>query len=90
MYALVNEDLSHLGGPMGTEYTTMGAPRYFHTLVEAKAAAQKHYHDWMECSTKVLTWVHEHNYDEKPTEGRLRTADLGWVMYHIEPVKAES
>jgi len=42
-YQLINEDLTNLGGPMGTEYTTERWRRNYKTLPEARAAAERDY-----------------------------------------------
>jgi len=42
VYVLSREDASHLGGPMGTEYTIpIGKPEVFKTIQEAYAAVKK-------------------------------------------------
>jgi hypothetical protein len=41
-YELHIEDASHLGGPMGTEYTTTISKKSYLTLTEAKQAALKY------------------------------------------------
>lgn len=40
VYELVKEDWTHLGGPMGSEYTTTIWNRIFTTLERAKEVAQ--------------------------------------------------
>ena len=74
LYRLVSENLTHLGGAMGTEYTTDNFCKYFKSLANAKAFAEKDY-------GKKLKWLKE--------KGRIRTEDLHHVMYHIYPVKTE-
>jgi hypothetical protein len=70
VYELIYEDLTHLGGPMGTEYTTEQSLGLFYgdnAIQKAKAAAQKNYHG-----------------DEKIIWSGFKTQDLGYVMYHIK------
>lgn len=67
-YELVNEDLTNLGGPMGTEYTVTRWRRYFDSAKKAKAAAVKDHE-------AAIEW-HKmgHGY---------RSNDLGHTMYYI-------
>lgn len=41
LWKVLKEDLTHLGGPMGTEYTTTIWEKYFATRPEAMAAIEK-------------------------------------------------
>jgi hypothetical protein len=41
LWMVTKEDLSHLGGPMGSEYTTTIWEKYFATEKEARAAIEK-------------------------------------------------
>lgn len=75
-YRLVNEDLTHLGGPMGTEYTEDRWSKNYATVEQAKQAAEKDY-------DSPIEWVKERN-------GGWRSPDLGYVMYRIEPITLES
>lgn len=76
MWTLTIEDLTHLGGPMGTEYTT-STDRHFASSESAKAAAVKHYNG----SDGPLKW-------RKHRKG-WTSGDLGYVMYTIQPMKIE-
>jgi hypothetical protein len=87
VYVLISENLTGLGGPMGTEETWENWRRHFKRIESAKAAAQK---DWEKSSAKAqgdpgipktLTWI-------KDGSG-LRTEDLHWVMYHIRKIRVE-
>ena len=74
VYELISEDLSHLGGPMGTEYTTESSLGLFSGedgLEKAKKAAEKHYGGKIKWSK------------DKYPEGSLCSGDLRYVMYHI-------
>jgi hypothetical protein len=88
MYVLVSENLTELGGAMGTERTYENWRRHFKQLDSAKTAAQK---DWDKQATgKVLA---EHGLSKELDwikEGSgCRTADLHWVMYHIKKLRVE-
>jgi hypothetical protein len=65
---LVSENLSHLGGPMGTEYTTTNYSKPFKSIEKAKKFAEKEYGN-------ELKWL--------ATDKGLRSEDLGYVMYYI-------
>jgi len=65
---LVSENLTHLGGRMGTEYTTTNYSKPFKSIQKAKEFAEKEYGN-------ELKWV--------VTDKGLRTEDLGYVMYYI-------
>jgi len=63
VYEAVAEDLSHLGGPMGTEYTTRKSLGLFEHWKDAKAACEKHYKGPLEFKrnrTEDLGWVMYH------------------------------
>lgn len=74
MYELESENLTHLGGLMGTEYTFPNWRKFFSTPELAKAAAEKDY-------GKPLKWL--------KTKKGWRTEDLRYVMYHIRKVEVE-
>lgn len=76
-YRLVSENLTHLGGPMGTEYTTTNWTKYFSSFDKAKTYARKDYK-----GDKDWNWLKE--------KIGVRSPDLGYVMYHISPVKVEN
>lgn len=78
VYELIAEDLTHLGGPMGTEYTTDTSLGIFsgdNAIEKARAMAQKHYGN----KTKDLGWTK--NVSRK--DDVLRSDGLLYVMYHI-------
>ena len=88
MYVLISENLTGLGGPMGTEETWENWRRHFKRPESAKEAAQK---DWeKQTSGKVLA---EHHLPKELVwikEGSgFRTEDLHWVMYHIRKIRVE-
>jgi hypothetical protein len=81
MYKLTSENLSNLGGPMGSEYTTTNWEKYFKTIPAAKAYAEKDYSK-SEKRSKI-------KWTRGDVRGSLTSGDLSWVMYDIEPVKCE-
>jgi len=80
MYELRSENLTHLGGPMGSEYTTTNWRKFFKSLDGAKECAEKDYADHK--GSVPLKWT-------KNDKGKLSTGDLGYVMYHIKEIKTE-
>jgi hypothetical protein len=74
MFQLVSEDLTHLGGSMGTEYTTENYTKHFSTDDKAKKHAEKEYGSeikWERKKEKKVSWC---------------SGDLGYVMYHIKEI----
>jgi len=80
VYELIYEDLTHLGGPMGTEYTTEHSMGLYHDIDEAKRVAESDYEHEIE-------WLRYDYEDENDTEEDMgytfRSPDLGYVMYYI-------
>ena len=81
IYELRSENLTHLGGPMGTEYTYDNWRKHFDNLKKAKDYAQKDYDKNRPDENKKLEW--------QKTKTGIRTDDLYFVMYHIDRVKVE-
>lgn len=81
LYELIAEDLTHLGGPMGSEYTTRESLGLFGNPDLAKLVAEEHYH-----GRDKIKWE---SRDDKPHRYSwyeadvYRTQDLGYVQYHI-------
>ena len=73
LYSLTSEDLSHLGGYMGTEYVTTNSIKYFTTVDLAKAYALKDYRK----TDKNLNIKWRGNF----------SGDLLWVSYNIKKIK---
>lgn len=69
-FILEIEDLTNLGGPMGTEYTT-SEYKYFNNQDNAKRYAEKHY----DSGKTRIEWSRRDNY--------ITSGDLGSVMYTI-------
>jgi len=79
VFQLESENLSHLGGSMGTEYTTTNWTKPFGSLADAKAYAEKDYvrqTGKKNAADRPLVWVREHSR-------YVRTEDMGFVMYHV-------
>lgn len=79
IFKLVSENMTHLGGPMGTEYTYPNWTRYFSSVEKAKAYALKDYRKETANKKANLMWL-------KDGKG-VRTEDLSFVMYLIHPVE---
>jgi len=79
LYALRSENLTGLGGPMGTETTWTNWTRYFFVALNAKLAASK---DLINSGRKErILW--------SPTKEGWRSQDLRNVMYHVTLIVAE-
>ena len=72
MYQIISENLTNLGGPMGSEYTTNNWIKHAKSLKKAKKFCEK------DCGEKIK-WI--------KTKKGLRSPDLGYVMYHIKEIK---
>lgn len=77
IYQLKSENLSGLGGPMGTEHTTINWVKPFDSLESAKAYAENDY-----SGNEIVSW-------KKSGKG-WSSQDLSYVMYYIEEVKLGS
>lgn len=76
VYQLTSENLTGLGGPMGSERTWDNWSRPYRDLASAKEAAEKDYNK--QCSGKPeekIVWTREN--------GEWHTQDLRFVMYNI-------
>lgn len=83
MYELESENLTGLGGPMGTERTWTNWRKFFSTVEAAKEFAEKDY-------KRPINW----SASKGPTCNGIPidlacSGDLGFVMYHIRCVKVE-
>lgn len=81
MYVLIRENLTHLGGPMGTEYTYADWRKYFTTIEKAKRYAVKDSAAFTKATGEALRW-------RKERRGAC-SQDCGSHMYFIRPVKVE-
>jgi hypothetical protein len=78
-FELRSENLTNLGGPMGSEYTYDNWDKSFSTIEKAKAYAEKDYKK--ECNgepEKAIKW--------SGGKKNCHTQDLRFVMYHIRCV----
>lgn len=71
VFVLESEDLSRLGGPMGTERTTVNFMRIFKSPASAMAYAQKDY------GKRSIRWK------KHPKRQEWSSGDLLHVMYTI-------
>lgn len=74
MFELESENLTGLGGMMGTEHTWTNFRKFYSSAELAKEAAEKDLGEKIE-------WF--------KTKNGFRSGDLGHVMYHIKEVKVE-
>lgn len=74
VYEALKEDLSHLGGPMGTEYTTTESMGIFGSLDRALNTCEKDF-------GKPIKWRKTHKGQSSP--------DLGYCMYHVKERKVK-
>jgi hypothetical protein len=74
MYELVSENLTGLGGPMGTEHVSINFRKHFMLIDKARKFAEEDY-------GKRIKW--------KSYGKELRSPDLGYVLYRIKPIKIE-
>ena len=83
MFELESENLTQLGGRMGTETTSTNFRRFYNSIALAKKAAEKDY-------GQPITWDRKKGptCNLKPIDLTC-SGDLGHVMYHIKKVKVE-
>ena len=79
IFKLVSTDMTHLGGPMGSEYTTTNFVKYFSSVDNAKKHAEK---DFGDQRTEPIEW-------KKKNKSGFTSGDLRYVMYDIESVVLE-
>jgi hypothetical protein len=65
---------------MGTERTSTNFRRYFYNVDNAKRYAEDDYEQ--KRPGEKFAWKQEEN-------GRIRSPDLGFVMYHVIPITME-
>lgn len=75
VFQLTSENLSNLGGPMGTERTYINWTRHFTNKRSAIAAAEKDYGG-------PINWIEADAF-------KTRSPDLGHVMYHVRLLTVE-
>lgn len=82
IFKLISENLTGLGGPMGTERTWNNWVKYFSDFEKAKLFAEKDYNkNKHERATNSIVWKKERD--------KTSSQDLGFVMYHISKIKVE-
>ena len=81
IFSLVSENLEHLGGSMGSEYTYPNYTKYFSSAEFAKEFAEKDYNKGNRGKRKEIKWSKK--------GGVISSGDLSYVMYLINPVKIE-
>lgn len=79
MFVLTAEDLTGLGGPMGTERTVTVLMEYFKSVDNAKQFALKHYQ--RNRPGETFKW--------EKRGSKWTSGDLMFVMYDIEPIKTK-
>lgn len=72
IYEVRSENLTGLGGPMGTERTWDNWRKFFDDIDLAKKFSEKDYKN-------KIKW--------KKYRGGLASEDLGHVMYYIQPIE---
>lgn len=75
LFELTSENLSNVGGPMGTDYTTTNFRKFYPSAEAAKSAAEKDY-------GRPIKWA-------KKGKHGWTSGDLNYVMYDIVPVRVE-
>lgn len=82
VYILSSENLTQLGGPMGTERTTINWTMVFSSAAAAKSYAQRDY-DSRRKKASPIRWHLDRDGDSWHSD------DLGFVMYHVKETKVE-
>ena len=92
LWQLIYEDLTHLGGPMGTEYTTESDWGFFTSVKAAKEKAEKYYSSRKGAiyHPEKIEWKQDSYYHNGKSCRETRSQDLGYVMFHIRKVKVEA
>lgn len=78
IWKLVGEDLTRLGGPMGTDRTETVVEEYFECLTDAQSFANAHYNRRKK-EKSTIKWERQN--------GGFTSGDLNWIMYDITPLK---
>jgi hypothetical protein len=86
IYMLESEDLTHLGGPMGSEYTTTNFRKYFSSVKKAKEYAEQDYKRNVNVTERhsEIEWK---KWNSKT--GYTNSGDLSFVMYTIARIEVE-
>lgn len=81
IYILESNDLSGLGGPMGSERITTNFVKYFYSIDNAKKYAEEDYFNY-HAGKETIKW-------KKARYGGITSGDLLYVEYHIWKIKIE-
>ena len=84
IYELEATDMTHCGGPMGSEYTESLWHKFFSSLQKAKDYAEKDYSKQASRKRKI-TWIFVRDRFSREYTSR----DLGFIMYDIRRVQIE-
>jgi hypothetical protein len=79
-YSLTAIDMTHLGGSMGTDFTTNLWTNHYSTVKQAKTVALKDYRKRRGFSNVNIEWT-SHDSEE------WYSGDLSFIAYEIKPVK---
>jgi len=80
VYKLSWIDLSGIGGPMGSESTSVKTTRYFTTQKQALLVANQMAFEWS--NVKHITWKEE-------SPGVLKSPDYGSFMIKVQRINVE-
>lgn len=84
MWELISEDLTGLGGPMGTDNTPINFRKFFKSIENAKKYAEKDY----KCG-KISWRVSKDYVHYNSSKYSVTSGDLGYVMYRIRKIETE-
>jgi hypothetical protein len=79
-FELRSENLTNLGGPMGSDYTFDNWSKSFSSMEKAMKAAERDYYEKEKGEDKIV-W--------KGGSSRKSTQDLRFVQYHITKTKID-
>lgn len=79
IYILESNDLSGLGGPMGSERIITNFVKYFYSIDNAKKYAEE---DYLKYKPEPIKW-------KKARNGGITSGDLLFVEYNIGKIKIE-
>lgn len=84
LFETIYEDLTHLGGSMGTEYTTSASLGLFANVTDAKKCAEKNYYK-VNKGTQKWKWIEVVKQEGTKEKDIIdwRSPDLAFVMYHV-------
>lgn len=86
IFSLRRENLTELGGPMGTESTSTDFIKYFSKKIYAKQYAKKDLSKNHSKKDWQIVWFNNHN-ENSPND--CHSEDLGFCMYNVNEIKIE-